>query len=640
MSAQASQPPSAAPAPVRRLLAHTQSPGALRDLRADELPELAAEIRGELLDVVSRTGGHLASNLGTVELTIALLRTFDPGRDVLVWDTGHQTYTYKLLTGRRTQFQDLRRLDGCCGFTNREESPCDAFGAGHAGTAISAALGFAAARDRDGSDRRVVAIVGDGALGCGLSLEGLNSIIETTRDFILVINDNKMSIARNVGALARNLNRLIANERYNRLKARLRHGIARIPLVGPPLHAVIHRLESAIKSLLVPGVIFEQLGLRYIGPIDGHDLPELLRTFDAVRNLHEPLVVHVLTAKGYGYTRAEEAPETYHGVGPFDPDAGVDGAAARPSFSCYLGEALDELAGRNPRLVAITAGMCSGTGLKPLLENHPRQLFDVGIAEEHAAVFAAGLAAAGFRPVVAIYASFMQRAMDHVFHDVCLQKLPVTFCLDRAGVVEDGPTHHGIHDVGFWRTLPNLAVLQPADGPELNRMLELLQTRSTPAVVRYPRGSAQPLPVAHRAPLAWGKGEILREGKDVAIWAAGRETALALEVADALAAHGVFALVVNPRFLAPFDAGLFRAHVSAMPVVTLENHVLTGGLASIADEIVAALPGRHRVLHRGWPVDTLPWGGEANIRRRFRLDRNGLAEDILQFLRPTGAAHA
>lgn len=623
----------------RPLLDSLDSLADFRRLPAARLPELAAEIRAELLEVVSRTGGHLASNLGVVELTLALLHTFDPDQDVIVWDTGHQGYVHKLLTGRRRLFQGLRQADGCCGFLHRHESPYDAFGAGHAGTAISAALGFAAARDRAGRPGRVIALVGDGALGCGVSLEGLNNIIETTRDFILVINDNKMAIAPNVGALARRLNRVIVDERYNRLKASLREALVRLPRVGRPLKNLIHRVEEAVKGMIVPGRIFEELGLRYMGPLNGHDLPGLLETFGAVRRLEQPLVLHVLTTKGYGDPRAEAAPEMFHGISG-TPGNGCDAepvpGPAAPTFSACLGEALCRRAAHDPGLVAITAGMCHGTGLRPLRERHPERLVDVGIAEEHAVVFAAGLAAAGFRPVVAIYATFMQRAVDYVFHDVCLQELPVVFCLDRAGIVEDGPTHHGIYDVAFWRAFPGLAVLQPADGLELEAMLEAAAAHSGPVVLRYPRGSARPLPVAS-PPLVWGRAAVVREGADLAIWAAGPETLVALEVAGRLAASGIEATVVNPRFLAPFDAELLRAHAARLPVVTLENHVLHGGLATIVDEQLAGRPCGG-LLHLGWPATVLPWGPEAEIRRRHGLDPAGIAAAVRTFLAGRPAA--
>jgi len=613
---------------------------------AESLVRLAAEIREELLHIVSRQGGHLASNLGIVELTLALVRAFDLSRDAIVWDTGHSGYVYKLLTGRRELMQRLRDDGGCCGFLHRDESPYDVFGAGHAGTAISAALGIAAARDRTGEAGRVVAVVGDGALGCGSSFEGLNSIIETTTNFILVVNDNRMSIAPNVGALARYLSRIIPGERYNRFRKAVSGGINRIPRVGARLRRLVRRIEEAAKSVLVPGVLFEELGLRYIGPLDGHDVAGLCETFAAVRRMHEPVVVHVLTEKGRGYRHAERSPETYHGLGRFDiesgkPCPGPADAPAAPSFSDALGESLYAAARADGRVMAITAGMCHGTGLTHCRESLPRQFFDVGIAEEHAVIFAAGMATRGLRPVVVIYASFMQRAVDYVFHDVCLQRLPVVFCLDRAGIVPDGATHHGIHDIAFWSTIPHLSVLQPADGRELQEMLGLCLGRAEAAVIRYPKAAAgELLPAARRAPLEWGRAEVLCEGPDVAIWGVGREAATALEVAASLAHDGIRATVVNPRFVIPLDRELLLRQCQAgLPIVTIENHVAEGGFGALVRAALAG-PASQRILTRGWPREILPWGTEAGIRRQYRMDVPSLTADIRAFVQSRQAAPA
>ncbi len=624
----------------RPLLDTIKCPDDLKRLAPEQLPILAAEVREELLDVVAATGGHLASNLGMVELTIALLRVFDPPADKFVWDTGHQAYVYKLLTGRRQLFQSLRQDDGCCGFLHREESPYDVFGAGHAGTAISAATGMAVARDRKNSREHVIAVVGDGAIGCGPSLEGLNNVSEATRDMIIILNDNKMSIAPNVGALHRYLNRLISDEHYNRVKDMAAHAMDRIPLVGHRLRVGMRRMEEAAKSMLVPGLIFEELGLRYIGPLDGHDLNALIETLSNVEKLHQPLLVHVLTQKGRGYQHAEKSPELFHGLSRFDIASGKpvkNGSAGEVCFSDSFGKCLEKAMEQNQQIVAITAGMCGGTGLNGIRDKHPDRFHDVGIAEEHAVLFAAGMAAQGLQPVVAIYATFMQRAMDYVFHDVCLQNLPVIFALDRAGIVPDGPTHHGILDLAFWQTLPNLAILQPADEPEMNDMLKLLLEKRVPAMIRYPKADSAPLSRPCHTPLAWQKAEIVRQGKDAALWCLGRETATGLMVAEKLAEQGLDMAVVNTRFLKPFDAELLREQAGQMPIITLEDHALTGGLATLTDQLLA---GRDhvRLLHKGWPQEEyIPWGSIAGIRRKYRMLPEQIVEDITRFMAATAS---
>jgi 1-deoxy-D-xylulose-5-phosphate synthase len=603
----------------------------LRQLPEDDLPQLAEEIRAEILDIVSRRGGHLASNLGVVELTIALLRVFDPPHDRLVWDTSHQAYVYKLLTGRRELMQTLRQDNGCCGFLNPDESPYDAFAAGHAGTAVSAALGMAAARDLAGTDERVVAVVGDAAISCGSSLEGLNNVIETTQDMIVVLNDNRMSIDPNVGGISRYLNSLIAGEGYNRFRSYLSQNVPRIPAVGPWLKRALHRLQEGLKALLLPGSFFEGLGLRYIGPLNGHDLPRLCRTFEHLRKLRQPLLVHVLTEKGRGYEPASKAPEVFHGTGEFDVATGAqNGKKNAPTFSSELGRLAVQGAERDPKLIAIVAGMCKGTGLETLRDRFPKRIRDVGIAEEHAVVFAAGLAASGAHPMVAIYASFMQRAMDYVYHDVCMQNLPVVFCLDRAGAVPDGPTHHGIYDLAFWRTLPNLTVLQPADSTDFEAMFHAARERLAPVIIRYPRSVATPLPVAERQPLAWGKAEVLRQGADVAIWGLGREADTALAVAAELAQHGVEATVVNPRFAFPFDRDLAEQQLAAgMALVCLEDHCVAGGFGSTVRDELAGQPGSERVLALGWPQEIVTWGTIPGLRQRYGLDVPSLVARIL-----------
>lgn len=623
------------------LLDRIQAPGDLRRIPLESLPALAEEIRAELLDIVSRRGGHLASNLGVVELTVALLRSFDPPRDRLVWDTSHQGYVHKLLTGRRQLMRSLRQDGGCCGFLHPEESPYDAFAAGHAGTAISAGLGMAAARDLAGSDERVVAIVGDGALSCGSSLEGLNSIIETTQDMIVVLNDNRMSIEPNVGGIARYLNSLIAGKGYNRFRSYLSQNLPRVPGIGPGMKKLIQRLQEAVKSVVLPGGIFEELGLRYIGPLDGHDLPRLCRTFERLRDLRQPLLIHVLTEKGRGYEPAVAAPDVFHGTGEFDLATGTpngDGKTAT-TFSADLGKLACEGAERDPRFLAVVAGMCQGTGLKAFRQRFPQRVHDAGIAEEHAVVFAAGLAASGAHPMVAIYASFMQRAMDYVYHDVCLQNLPVVFCLDRAGIVPDGPTHHGIYDLAFWRTLPNLTVLQPADNVDFAAMFHAARERLAPAMLRYPRAVSSPLDAPVRQPLAWGKAEVLREGKNLAIWGVGREAATALAVADELARRGIEAAVVNARFVLPFDRELLLSQIEAgLPIAVVEDHCAASGFGAMLREEFADHAGGGRILVLGWPRSIVSWGTVPGLRTRHGLDLAGLLPRMVEHVRRHAAA--
>jgi 1-deoxy-D-xylulose-5-phosphate synthase len=628
--------------PHHQVLDRIQSPDDLKKLEICELRKLADELREELLDVVSTHGGHLASNLGVVELTIALLRAFRPPRDKIVWDTGHQAYIYKLLTGRRELFQKLREDNGCCGFLHREESEFDVFGAGHAGTAISAATGLAFARDRSGENHRVLAVLGDGALGCGSSLEGLNNVAEKTDDMIIVINDNRMSISANVGALSRYLTRVISGQRYNQFKRAVTRIVERIPLFGKPMRRLIHRLGEGAKGVLVPGMIFEELGLRYIGPLDGHDLEQMIRTFERLARLprQKPLLVHVITRKGAGFAPAEKNPEIHHGLGPFDRETGADEKKSKnghDTFSGVLGDNVRRLLDERSDTVAITAGMCGGTGLDTVRQNHPDRLLDVGIAEEHAVLMAGGMAVGGLRPIVAIYATFMQRAQDYVFHDICLQNLPVIFCLDRAGVVPDGPTHHGIHDLGFWQSIPNLIVLQPADGNELTQMLDWAVAAERPCVIRYPRSSAtsvydrsdsRPTP----PPLELGRAHVMRNGDDVALVCLGREVATGLQVADKLETDGIQAAVLNARFVQPLDVDTISDYARRMPLVTIEDHCVDGGLGTRVADALADTENLH-LLKLGWPNQVIPFGTIEGLRSKFGLDIDSVAERVRAFLR-------
>ncbi len=612
------------------MLETVNSPADLKKLSPDERRALASDIRRELLEVISKNGGHLAPNLGVVELSIALHSAFSSPDDKILWDVGHQGYVHKLLTGRKDFFKTLRTDEGCSGFLSKNESEHDSFGAGHAGTAISAALGFAAARDRKGMKHKVVAVVGDGSLNCGVALEGLNSVSETTRDFVIVLNDNKMSISKNVGAMSLYLNRMITGKGYNRFKLLVRNLVLSIPGFGKKLARRISRIEEAAKSVLVRGVIFEELGMRYIGPIDGHDMEELIRIFDVIKDFDQPVIVHAITEKGRGCKFAEDAPEKFHGTQAFDPDTGASSKAVSYStFSSSFGVSACLLAEKRNDVVAITAAMSHGTGLAKFAEQFPDRFFDVGIAEEHAVVFAAGLASHGMRPIVAIYATFMQRSLDYILHDVCLQNLPVIFCLDRAGIVEDGPTHHGIHDLAFIRNLPNISVLQPKDGQELMDMLFAAYEHKSPVVIRYPRASSSPPDIA-RPPsrITWGAAEQIREGKDISIWSLGNELSTAREVASLLEKKSVSVSLVNCRFIKPFDSDLLIAQAGRMPLASIEDSVVSGGLGSIIDGILID-KRQGGVIHFGWDADTIiPHGSIEGIRRRMKMTPIEIAEKI------------
>ncbi len=604
-----------------------------------QFPELAEEVRARILETVSKNGGHLGSNLGVVELTIALLATFRAERDRIVWDVSHQGYAWKLLTGREAQFPTLRQHGGLSGFLKRHESPCDAFDAGHAGTAISAALGYAAARDRAGRHEHVVAVVGDASFSNGISLEALNNVAATTNRFIVVLNDNEMSISQNVGALSRYFGRLLSSDRYNRVKRAIESAAKKLRL--DPFRGPYYKIEHALKGLFVRNGFVESLGLRYVGPIDGHDFKSLLSALAIARDSDRPILLHIGTTKGKGFAPAEAEPDRWHGVGPFDRETGATKPSA-PGFSAALGASLTRLADDDTRVAAITAAMRSGTGLDAFAAAHPDRFFDVGICEEHAATFAAGLAAAGMRPFVAVYSTFAQRAVDNVFHDVCLQNLPVTFCLDRAGIVgADGPTHHGLFDIPLLRGFPNLVLLQPRDETMLDRMLRAALAGSAPCAIRYPRGKGVALPdgpATDGAPFAIGKAEIVREppqGHDAAvwIWALGDMLAPAFDAADRLAANGIAVGIVDPRSIKPLDVDLLVQQAqSGARIATIEDGSAAGGFGSAVLEALAArkLPG---ALVLGFPDTVIGQGTQRELFADYGLDGQGIADRLRQSFR-------
>ncbi len=616
-----------------------RTPHDIQSLAADQLPALADEVRRVILETVSKTGGHLASNLGTVELTIALLRVFSPPADKVIWDVGHQTYTWKLLTGRADRFHTLRQRGGLSGFSKPGESACDAFVAGHAGTALSAALGMAVGRDHCGGGGHVVAVIGDGSMTNGISLEALNNLDDMNTKVIVILNDNEMSISENVGALSRRLGRMLADTRYNRIKAAAEAAGHRLHMT--PLRRVYHRLEQAIKSLWLQNAFFEEFGLRYVGPIDGHDFNALENALCTARSDKRSVLIHVATRKGRGFRPAERSPCTWHGVGSFELDA-KQPPSGKPGYSKVFGAALTDLAGQDPSIVAITAAMCAGTGLEPFAERYPARFFDVGICEEHAVVFAAGLAATGYRPVFAVYATFLQRAVDCVMHDVCLQKLPVVLCLDRAGVVgSDGPTHHGIYDIPMLRCLPGLTIMQPKDTVELVAMLKTALSLDGPAVIRYPRDpgpAVTPPPVIEPLPL--GRAEVVQaapEGGDgpvVWLWALGDMVPLACETAARLADAGVRAGAVNARFVKPLDTELLCGQAAqAVAFATVENGAVAGGFGSAVREALCERGADVPVFSFGWPDRFVGQGTTRELMEDYGLTAACLAETILTRLK-------
>ena len=635
----------------------------VKHLTLDQLRQLAEEIRVELITVLSKNGGHLGPNLGVVELTLALHHVFNTPKDKFVWDVSHQCYVHKLLTGRRERFNTIRTTDGLNGFALRTESPHDCYGAGHAGTALSAALGMAAARDKRGTDENVVCIFGDAALTNGISFEALNNIGHTTKRFIAILNDNEWSIAKNVGAIANYLNKLITNPRYNQLAKDFEKFIRRLPK-GEVALKLAHKAEEGFKgamtsvSLKQSGsniesdgrggfgspVLFEEMGLRYLGPIDGHDLPLLISTLEFAKTCDNPIVIHILTQKGKGYDAALKSPEKFHGTGPYDVRTGDSlpaKAGVPPAYQDVMGQTLVKLCKKDNTLVGITAAMPSGTGLKHLEKALPDRYYDVGIAEEHAVIFAAGMATMGFHPVVAIYSTFLQRAYDCLHHDICLQDLPVTFCMDRAGLsANDGPTHHGLFDISYLRCLPNVIAMAPKDEDELADMMFTAAHQPHPTFIRYPRGAGEGVPIKEQPKLLEvGKAEVIqnfsRTGKHrVALFGLGNMSSFARKVAAELTAAGFDVAVINPRFTKPLDAGTHEFFCRAAEVaVTIEDHALMGGYGSSVLELLSEKGLSTPVVRIGWPDQFIEHASSQDVlRARYGLTvENTVAKVKAQF---------
>src|SRR5450432_2320219 len=629
----------AATAALPRLLDGIHSPADVKALPEESLPQLAQEVRDELIKVLSQTGGHLGPNLGVVELTIALHRVFSTPHDRFVFDVSHQGYVHKMFTGRLDRIHTMRQYQGLNGFLLRTESEHDCYGAGHAGTALSAGLGMAVGRDLLGSDENVVVVAGDAAFTCGISYEALNNVKAHTKRFIVVLNDNEWSIAKNVGAIAAYLNRIVTSPTYAHLHEKAGRFIKAI--AGRGILHLAQKVEEGVKSLLLPSVIFEELGLRYYGPIDGHDIPLLTRTFEFLKKQDEPVLLHILTKKGKGYEPAIAKPDKFHGLGKFTAATGETAPAPTPTYSEILGKTLGKFADTNRKIVAITGAMPSGTGLGFFQAQHPDRYYDVGIAEEHAALFACGLATQGLKPFLTIYSTFMQRAYDMIIHDIALQNLNVCLCMDRGGLSgDDGPTHHGLFDIGYLRHVPNLVHMQPKDEDEFVDMLWTMTNYHTgPIAIRYPRGigtGAQPK--AQPKILEIGKAEVIKHGTQVAIFGLGGMCAMAAEAAQLLEAQGISAAVINPRWIKPLDAGTIEFFARSVDVVcTLEDHVLHNGFGCAIIEHLNDAGIKTPVVRIGWPDQFVEHGAVDILRNKHGLTAEAAVQKILPHVKPAAA---
>ena len=615
------------------MLERIQKENDIKQLNPEELEILAEEIREFLIEKISKTGGHVASNLGVVELTMAMHLVFDLPKDKIIWDVGHQSYTHKLLTGRREGFDTLRQFGGMSGFPKRNESECDAFETGHSTTSISAGVGYVAARDMLGEDYSVISVIGDGSFTGGMAYEALNNAANLNTNFIVVLNDNEMSISRNVGGMSQYLNRLRTADLYTGLKKGVTKTLKQVPLVGDQMIKQIRKTKSSIKQLVVPGMFFEDMGLTYLGPIDGHNLSMLRKSFREAKKIEGPVLLHVLTKKGKGYKPAEENPGKFHGVSPFDIETGnALSAKTKDTYTDVFGKVMCDEARKNPKLAAITAAMEDGTGLARFAKMYPKQFFDVGIAEEHAVTFAGGLAAGGVKPVFAVYSSFLQRGYDQLVHDIGMQKLPVVFAIDRAGLVgNDGETHQGVFDVSFLNTIPNMTVMAPKHKWELADMLRFAIEHDGPIALRYPRGTAYDGFPEHRAPVAYGKSEIISEGKEIAILSVGHMFEEAVKVSANLKDLVFDHSLVNARFIKPIDEAMIDELVKEHKlIVTIEENVQTGGYGEKVLEYVARKGYDVKVLILALPDQYIEHGNISVLRKETGIDSQSMTERIIK----------
>jgi 1-deoxy-D-xylulose-5-phosphate synthase len=615
-----------------------QSPDDIKKLGLEELSGLSEELRELIIERVSINGGHLSSNLGVIELSIALHYVFDTPHDKIIWDVGHQSYTHKLLTGRYKKFSSLRKFNGISGFPNISESPHDAFGTGHSSTSISAATGIIEARDKKGEHYKVIAVIGDGAMTSGLAFEGLNHAGHLKKDLIVILNDNEMSISKNVGALSAYLTRILTGERFQKFKKTSQAFVENIPKLGGHFSKLAKKAEETIKGLFLPGILFEELGFNYIGPIDGHDIGLLIETLRNVKTSESPTLVHVITKKGKGYEFSEKDPCIFHGVGPFEIETGhpiSNGSLDSLTYGDIFAQKLTELAEVNPFIVAITAAMKEGTGLGCFEDKFPDRFYDVGIAEPHAVTFAAGLAIAGMRPVVAIYSTFLQRAYDEIVHDICIQKLPVVFAIDRAGIVgEDGATHQGVFDLSYLRHIPNLTIMAPKDGLELRDMLDLALRLKGPSAIRYPRGRTNSSLSFSALPLHEGEAEILRDGSAIALVALGSTVRHALMASERLEKEGISALVANMRFVKPMDTAMLISIASKVnKIITIEDNVIAGGFGSAVIEALNHMEITDvKIKMLGLPDKFIEHGSQAELMGKYGIDEEGIYNSALSFI--------
>lgn len=602
----------------------------IKEIEPEAYDALASEIRSFIIESVSEHGGHLASNLGVVELTMALHLCMDFPNDKLIWDVGHQAYTHKLLTGRKEDFSGLRTFGGMSGFPKHKESPCDAFDTGHSSTSISAALGYARARDLKGEDRTVVAVIGDGSLTGGMAYEALNNVSHLKSNMIIVLNDNKMSISENVGGLSKHLTALRTRESYMDFKMDVEKKLKQIPHVGDSVARSVKKSKDSIRQLFVKGGFFEDFGIKYIGPIDGHDIKEMVRVLNALKRLNEPVVMHVVTQKGRGYVPAEQNPSAFHGVGSFDIATGESLASKSLTYTSVFSKTICRLGKAHPDVVTICAAMPDGTGLTAFKKHFPGRFFDVGIAEQHAVTFAAGLAAGGMHPFVAVYSSFLQRAYDQIIHDVCIQNLPVVFCVDRAGLVgADGETHQGIFDLSYLSMIPNMTVCAPKNKYELYDMLYFAYQYHGPIAIRYPRGSAYEGFKNMRPPIEYGKSELMFEGEKIALVAVGSMVQTAVQVREKLLDKGINATVVNARFVCPLDTEcLDRLSRDHQWIVTMEENVLKGGFGEACGDYLLAKHEDVRLIHVGVPDVYVEHGGVDQLKKTLHMDADSIVERI------------